>query len=76
LMATFKNKVIPLLEEYFYGKPQMIGMVLGTAFLEAKETVQLFSEFDTDFSDIQEKKRYEIIIPDSWDGYKAIYGSH
>lgn len=76
LMATFKNKVIPLLEEYFYGKPQMIGMVFGTAFLKAKETVQLFSEFDTDFSEIQEKKRYEIIIPDSWDGYKAIYGSH
>jgi len=76
LMATFKNKVIPLLEEYFYGKPQMIGLILGPAFLKEKESVLLFSEFDTDFSDIQEKKRYEIIIPDSWDGYKAIYGSH
>lgn len=76
LMATFQNKVIPLLEEYFYGKPQMIGLVLGPAFLKEKESVQLFSEFDTDFSDIQEKKRYELIIPDSWDGYKAIYGSH
>jgi len=76
LMATFKNKVIPLLEEYFYGKPQMIGLVLGPAFLKEKEPVQLFSEFDTDFSDIQEKKRFEIIIPDLWDGYKAIYGSH
>jgi hypothetical protein len=76
LMATYRNKVIPLLEEYFYGKPQMIGLVLGPAFLKEKETVQLFSEFDTDFSEIQEKKRYEIIIPDSWGGYKAIYGSH
>jgi len=76
LMATFRNKIIPLLEEYFYGKPQMIGLVLGPAFLKEKEPVQLFSEFDTDFSDIQEKKRFEIQIPDSWDGYKAIYGSH
>jgi hypothetical protein len=76
LIATFQNKVIPLLEEYFYGKPQMIGLVLGPAFLKEKEPVQLFSEFDTDFSDFQEKKRYEIVIPDSWDGYKAIYGSH
>lgn len=76
LMATYRNKVIPLLEEYFYGKPQMIGLVLGPAFLKVKETVQLFSEFDTDFSEIQEKKRYEIIIPDSWGGYKAIYGGH
>lgn len=76
LMATFRNKVIPLLEEYFYGKPQTIGLILGPAFLKPKEPVQLFNEFDTDFSDIQEKKRYETIIPDSWDGYRAIYGSH
>ncbi len=74
LMATFKNKVIPLLEDYFYGKPQMVGLVLGPAFLKPKDSVTLFSEFDTDFSDIQEKKRFGITIPDSWDGYKAIYG--
>lgn len=76
LMATFKNKVIPLLEEYFYGKPHMIGLVLGPAFLKEKETVPLFSEFDTAFSDIQEKKRFEIIIPESWNDYKAIYDSN
>jgi 5-methylcytosine-specific restriction protein B len=76
LMATFRNKIIPLLEEYFYGKPQMIGLILGSAFLKEKNTVQFFREFDTYFSDIQEKKRFEIQIPDSWDGYKAIYGSH
>lgn len=76
MMLSFKNKVIPLLEEYFYGKPQMIGLVLGSAFLKEKEQVQVFTEFDTDFSDIHEKKRFEIKIPDSWEGYKAIYGSH
>ncbi len=76
LMAAFRNKVIPLLEEYYYGKPQMIGLTLGPSFLKEKAQVQLFSEFDADFSDIQEKKRFEIIIPDSWEGYKVIYGSH
>jgi 5-methylcytosine-specific restriction protein B len=76
LMATFRNKIIPLLVEYFYGKPQMVGLVLGHAFLKEKELVQLFNEFDTDFSDIQEKKRFEIQIPDSWAGYKAIYGNN
>lgn len=76
LRAAFSNKVIPLLEEYFYGKPQMIGMVLGPEFLKEKEPVRLFTEFDMDLSDIQEKKRFEIITPDSWDGYKAIYGSY
>jgi hypothetical protein len=49
---------------------------LGHAFLKEKELVQLFNEFDTDFSDIQEKKRFEIQIPDSWAGYKAIYGNN
>lgn len=76
LKTTYKNKIIPLLEEYFYGKPQMIGLVLGPSFLKEKDQVQLFSEFDTDFSDIQEKKRFEIIIPESGDGYRAIYGRH
>ena len=76
MIATFRNKVIPLLEEYFYGKPQLLGLVLGPAFLKENEPVHLFSEFDIDFSDIQEKKRYQIIIPDSWDGYKAIYDSY
>lgn len=75
LKDAFRNKVIPLLEEYFYGKPQLIGLVLGPSFLKEKEQVQLFNKFDTDFSEIQEKKRFGIIIPDSWDGYKAIYGS-
>ncbi len=75
LMATFKYKVIPLLEEYFYGKPQMIGLILGKAFLEEKEPVQLFNDFAKDISDIQEKKRFKIVIPDSWDKYKAIYDS-
>jgi hypothetical protein len=76
MKATFKNKVIPLLEEYFYGKPHMIGLVLGSAFLDEKKPVPLFNKFDTEFSDMQDRKRYEILIPDSWDGYKSIYGSN
>lgn len=76
LKDAFRNKVIPLLEEYFYGKPQMIGLILGPSFLKEKRQVHLFSGFDGEFTDILEKKRYEIIIPDSSKGYTDIYASH
>ncbi len=76
IQTAFKNKIIPLLEEYFYGKPQMIGLVLGPNFVEKKEEVTLFREFDTDFSDLNEKKRYKIVIPDNWEAYKKIYESN
>ncbi|MBF0233375.1 MAG: AAA family ATPase [Desulfamplus sp.] len=71
--TAFKNKIIPLLEEYFYGKPQMVGLILGPAFIKEQDPVSLFRQFDTEFSDLAEKKRYKIIIPDSWNDYRAIY---
>lgn len=72
MQTAFKNKIIPLLEEYFYGKPQMIGLILGPDFIEKKYDVTLFKQFD-DFSDLDDRKRYQIIIPENWSGYKNIY---
>jgi len=76
IQSTFKNKIIPLLEEYFYGKPQIIGLILGSSFIKEKEAVSFFNDFDTEFSDLSEKKRYEIIIPDNWQGYRNIYAGN
>jgi len=73
LHTTFKNKIIPLLEEYFYGKPQMIGLILGPDFVSAKENISLFNEFDTEWYDFNEKKLYKVVIPDDWSTYKKIY---
>lgn len=36
LQLIFKNKIIPLLEEYFYGQLQNIGLVLGSDFINSK----------------------------------------
>ena len=36
LRKVFATKIMPLLEEYFYGDPAKIGMVLGERFVDAK----------------------------------------
>ncbi len=73
MQKVFKNKIIPLLEEYFYGKPQMIGLILGSDFVKQKDNIPLFNKFDTELSDFNEKKMYQVIIPDNWNAYKKVY---
>lgn len=75
IQLVFKNKVIPLLEEYFYGKPQMIGLVLGPEFINQVDEVTFFNEFDSDYSDLLERNRFEIVIPNSWDAFRTIYAN-
>lgn len=49
LKATFKNNIIPLLQEYFYGDYEKIGMILGNGFFEEpqKFTKSIFADFAT-----------------------------
>jgi hypothetical protein len=50
LRLVFKNKVLPLLEEYFYGDPRKLGAVLGPQWVKKREGSQhkLFGTFDID----------------------------
>lgn len=53
LKRCFKNEIIPLLEEYFFGDFGKIGLVLGNSFVEKKTTKGFsFAEFDGYESDI------------------------
>ena len=44
LRRTFKDKIIPLLEEYFYGDFGKIGLVLGEKFIEQTKLKKKYSQ--------------------------------
>lgn len=61
LKSTFQNKIIPLLQEYFFGDYGKIGLVLGGGFFEPEETTEenLFADFaDYDASGFAERNTY------------------
>lgn len=77
LKQTFKDKVIPLLEEYFFGDFGKISLVLGSSFItKSSKSSVLFAknnEYDPSVAnDLLERGVYEITSTDNWD-FKAIY---
>jgi hypothetical protein len=77
LALVFKDKVIPLLEEYFFGDFGKIGLVLGSSFITKIETEHVdfadFGEYDAQTSqDLLQRSIYRITSQQNWD-YKSIY---
>ena len=57
LKAVFYDKVIPLLQEYFYGDYGKIGLVLGSGFIEKKTVnADVFADFEPELADNFEEK--------------------
>lgn len=71
LKASFRNEIIPLLEEYFFGDYGKIGLVLGNTFVELINHAfdfASFDEYDKDIqSDLKEKKVFRIAAETNWD---------
>lgn len=70
LKSAFKNKIIPLLQEYFFGDYGKIGLVLGSGFVTATKKMDsknLFANFDDsyDAADFAERTIYKIVDVDS-----------
>jgi len=63
LYNAFTNKIIPLLQEYFFGDYGKIGLVLGKEFVKKKSDNITFAAFDYDDSVSQFESRvvYEIL---------------
>jgi hypothetical protein len=77
LEITFKDKVIPLLEEYFFGDFGKIGLVLGDSFVIKEAIADFefagFSGYDSQTEqDLKQRSIYKIKEPKEWD-YKSIY---
>ncbi len=67
LRNAFKHKLIPLLEEYFYGDFVKIGLVLGKSFLnieKGKDNIfKKIEEYEEDYIDFESRIIYKTIVP-------------
>lgn len=66
LKEAFQNKIIPLLQEYFYGDFGKIGLVLGSGFVKVKTIEKseiLFATplYDIDVDSFEEKLVFELV---------------
>lgn len=70
LKSVFKNKIIPLLQEYFYGDYGKIGLVLGNGFVSVKSKESgSFARFDDsyDVSGLADRIIYQLNDVDALD---------
>lgn len=70
--VVFRDKIIPLLEEYFYGDFGKIGLVLGGNFVKPKTTKTNFAKNfkygeDGDVTSFSDKIIYEFTPFEKWD---------
>lgn len=66
LKLAFQNKIIPLLQEYFFGDNGKIGLVLGRGFVEKVPNKSSFTDFpDADANEFSERPIFTIKPPTS-----------
>jgi hypothetical protein len=63
LKNVFATKILPLMEEYFYGDPAKIGMVLGERFVSRKDDTIEWAEGDWGMDEFEERHVYTLRDP-------------
>lgn len=77
LKLVFRNAILPLLQEYFFGDNGKIGLVLGSCFIEKVEDdnfkFAVFPDYDgTVTDDLSRRSIYSIKPENDWD-FSSIY---
>ena len=75
LRNIFATRILPLLEEYFYGDPAKIGMVLGERFVRRKDETIEWAAGDWGVDEFEERRVYALQDPMALKGedFRAIY---
>ena len=77
LRSIFQNKILPLLQEYFYGDWGKIMLVVGKEFVYKKvETIKFLSnDLADDYEEYNEKPIYCFVDSKNWtiDSFKTVY---
>lgn len=64
LQRVFKNEILPLLREFFFGNPAKIGLILGERFVTKKTGVVAFKGGDWGAEDLDEKDVFAFADPE------------
>ena len=63
LMIIFRDKIIPLMQEYFYGNYEKMGLVLGSGFIDKLPDEKVtFARFPSEEHEYNDKIIYRINI--------------
>ena len=75
LCKIFATKILPLLEEYFYGDPAKIGMVLGEPFVTRTDETIEWAAGDWGMDEFEERRVYAIQdpMPLKVEDFRAVY---
>ena len=75
LRKAFANSIIPLLQEYFYGDPGRIGMVLGSKFVRKCPTGSKMADGYWGDNEAEDKDIFEITPEGEWsiEAFQSIY---
>ena len=75
LRNIFATRILPLLEEYFYGDPAKIGMVLGERFVTRKDETIEWAAGDWGADEFEERRVYALQDPMALkvEDFRAVY---
>ena len=78
LRSVFATKVLPLLEEHFYGDPAKIGMVLGPRFVKPRETAVELAKGNWTIDEFEEHTLWEVVDPHTLtdEDFASVYEPH